>query len=131
MNQVGGATKPTPDQLKALTRGTVVRVDLAGAKGREQMKIRHAVVVSSDRFNRNLDTMQFVPLSGLKNKTPYPHEVLVPKGEGGTTEDSVAQAVQVRTLDRYERVVEIMGTLRPETMAKISVKLFEVLGGLG
>lgn len=121
---------PSEQQLKAIARGTVVVVNLDPAEGAEQKKTRPCVVISADTINARLNTLIVVPISSKKDRDPYPHEVFVRKGEGGLTLDSLAQPVQVRTIDRRGRVVSILGRLPPQTMAQISLQLFVVLGGL-
>ena len=118
-----------PPPLKA-ARGQVVLVDLsADAQGREQTKIRPAVVISIDFFNDRLDTMIVIPISSLKEgAAPREHEVLIKKGEGGLDVDSVAQPIQVRTVDRKLRMKKILGRLPPATMRQIIAKLGEAVG---
>jgi len=124
-------TRATGLDVRRITRGTVVIVRLEPAQGHEQGKTRPAVVVSSDVHNRNLTTIIVVPISGLKGKQPFPHEVFICSGEGGLTEDSVAQPVQIRTVDRNKRVAAVLGQLQSTTMAQIDASLFAVLGGIG
>ncbi len=71
-----------PEQLAQIVRGTVVLVDLSDGVGREQTKVRPAVVVSSDTLNSRIVTITVVAISGLKDKKPYKHEVFIRKGEG-------------------------------------------------
>ena len=122
--------KPSEAELRKLRRGQVVWVDFRGSVGAEQGKTRPAVVVSSDRLNNVLRSIIVIPISGLKDKKPFPHEVVIPSGEGGLTEESVAQPIQIRTIDRGERVVGILGELKSDTMNAISSRLSDVLGGL-
>lgn len=121
------ASKLHTEDIAALKRGDVVLVRLGPAEGHEQNKTRPAVIVSADRF-KNLATATIVPISTLKDRIPYVHEVELKKGEGGLKEHSVAQSVQVRTLDKYERVEEVFGSLSDERMKQISDKLKLVLG---
>ena len=106
-------------------------VNLDPSRGSEQNKTRPAVVVSSDVLNRSLETLIVVPISSLKpGKTPYRHEVFIRAGEGGLLEDSVAQPIQIRTIDRSQRVTKILGQLPAPTMAQLGASMFGVLGGL-
>ena len=130
-------------ELAKIVRGTVVRVDLSDGIGKEQNKVRpavvlrthdhetetDAVVVSSDLLNKRLVTLIVVPISGLKGKKAFKHEVEIEAGEGGLTERSVAQPIQIRTIDREKRVVAILGQLSSTTMTRISTSLFGILGG--
>jgi mRNA interferase MazF len=113
-----------------LVRGTIVIVDFsADAQGREQMKIRPAIVISSDFYNERLDTVIVVPLSSLKDGAVVrTHEVLVKQGEGGLAADSVAQPIQVRTIDRTKRCQKVIGKVSPLIMRDIIAKLGEAVG---
>lgn len=106
-------------------------VDLsADAQGREQTKIRPAIVISTDFFNDRLDTVIIVPVSSLKEgATPRAHEVFIKKGDGGLEVDSVAQPIQIRTIDRRVRCRNVIGRVSPPVMRQIIAKLGEVLGG--
>jgi mRNA interferase MazF len=112
-----------------LVRGNVVVVDLNDAQGHEQSKIRPAVVISSDFHNDRLDTVVIVPISSLKEGSEArAHEVLLKKGEGGLDVDSVAQPIQIRTIDRKPRVKRVLGKLPPLSVGRIGIKLIETLG---
>ena len=52
----------------------------------------------------------------------------MPWPAGGQTKNGAAQANQIRTIDRYKRVVRILGTVPPEVMAEIEKKIRIVLG---
>jgi mRNA-degrading endonuclease toxin of MazEF toxin-antitoxin module len=135
----------TRDELKALTRGQIVDVDLGpkiGAKKENQVFVgtelggqRRCVIVQADAFNENWSTLIVVPILGLEGKAPgggdravRVTEVLIPKGTAGQTKNGAAQANQIRTIDRYKRVVRILGTVPPEVMAEIEKKIRLVLG---
>lgn len=107
----------TQDELKALTRGQVVDVDLGpkiGTKKENQVFIgselggqRRCVIVQADVFNANWSTLIVVPILGLEGKTSGGEdravritEVLIPKGTAGQTKNGAAQANQIRTIDR-------------------------------
>jgi mRNA-degrading endonuclease toxin of MazEF toxin-antitoxin module len=118
-----------PGPLKP-ARGQVAIVDFSSdAQGREQTKIRPAVIISTDFFNDRLDTIIVIPISSLKEgATPREHEVFIKKDEGGLDVDSVAQPIQVRTVDRKFRVKKLLGRLPPATMRQIIAKLGEAVG---
>ena len=121
----------TREELLALVRGHVVVVDFAPARGHEQVKIRPALVVSSNLLNRTLQTVIVVPFGSVKGgRKPHLHEVLVRAGEGGLDKDSFLQASQVRTIDRFERIKSITGTVSNDTLEKIRSALDFALGGL-
>lgn len=128
-------TRPTNGELKAIKRGTVVVVDLDPAQGSEQAKRRTCVVVSADIYNKKLDTIIIVPISGLEDedgpkRQVRPHEVEIAASSGGLRFRSAAQPVQIRTIDRYARVTKILGELPENVMLLISVKIIEVTSGV-
>jgi len=120
--------KPSDSALRAITRGTVLVIDISDARGFEQNKsTRTAIVVSSDTLNKKLATLIVVPTTSQKGRSAFPHEVPIPQGEGGLDADSFAQPVQIRTIDRFARVRRILGHVEPETMMKIGMKIVECL----
>ncbi len=136
--------KLTQDDLRSLTRGRVVEVDLGpklGALkdnqayiGNEIGGVRRCVIVQADIFS-TWSTMVVVPITGLEGKGSNGEdrpisgvEVLIPKGMAGQTKNGAAQAHQVRTIDRNVRVKRILGIVPPETMTEIEKKLRLVLG---
>jgi mRNA interferase MazF len=122
--------RPHREELQAITRGTVVIVALDPTKGHEQKKTRHCVVVSGDRFNAALATLIVVPISSVKDGgRVYANEVEIQPGHGVTLL-SKAQPIQIRTIDRFERVEAIKGKLPKETMDAIDSKIRMVLGML-
>lgn len=141
--------RPSTDELKAIKRGQVLIVNLDPSLGYEQNKTRPAVVVatpesdgglgpgqesvvvSADLLNRKMATLIIVPISTLHDgREPFHHEVKLEYMEGDTVTTCVAQPIQIRAIDRYKRVEAIKGMLTDETMAKISMSLFMVLGGI-
>lgn len=120
--------RPTVAELAMLSRGMVVRADLRDSKGHESGKVRPAVIVSNDFFNRNLLTVVVVVISSLKLPKPRRFEILIPAGVGGLTVDSVAQpASQIYTVSKSERIFEILGSLPDHTMLEIRAALLLVL----
>lgn len=93
------------------------------------MKTRPAVVLSTDFYNDRLDTVIIIPISSLKEGAePRTSEVSIKKGEGGLELDSVAQPLQIRTIDRRKRCQKVIGRVSPATLGQIVRKLGEILG---
>jgi mRNA interferase MazF len=104
-------------------------VDLDPTQGHEIQKTRPCVVVSADRFCGKFSTLVVVPITSLKpGATIYKSETRISAGEGGLSADSKAMAIQVRTIDKIERVVAIKGKLTQATMREIDSTLRLVLG---
>lgn len=114
-----------PVAAPPIPRGTVVFVRLDPTEGAEIRKPRPAVVISIDVFNR--DTIMVVPLSSKKDREPFPHEVLVRKGDGGIEKDSLAVTHQVRTLS-VERVERRLGTISKPVLDRIVATVMVITG---
>lgn len=111
--------------LNAIRRGHVLLVVLAGARGREERKTRPCVVVSNDKLNAADLTLIVVPITthGASGKVGA-HEIALSAGDGELDENSAAQPCQVRTVDRFERVIEIWGVMPKGKLDAIADKLW-------
>lgn len=109
-----------------IQRGDVVLVDLDPARSGEADKLRPAVIVSNDGANSTASRLgrgvvTIVPLSTSVGRV-YPFQVLVPAGEGGLTEDSKAQAEQVRSVSVH-RITEAIGRVAVDRMFRLDEAL--------
>ena len=97
------------------SRGEVVWVSLARARGSEQEKRRPAVVVSNDAANRSAVRHQrgVITVVPLTSSRPYAldHQVALEISSTGLARHSVAQIEQVRAIDINR--VETTGRLLP------------------
>jgi mRNA interferase MazF len=76
------------------------------------------VIISADPVNDNSPLVVVCPITeGVKLTATILHIPLA-KGEGGTTKDSIILCNQVKAVDKV-RLMERMGSLKPETMAAI------------
>lgn len=105
-----------------MLRGEVRIVDLDPAHGAEANKRRPAVIVSNDAANSaaarlGRGVLTVVPVTSSVDRI-YPFQVLLPAGAGGLTQDSKAQAEQVRSLDAG-RIGEQIGRLPDRLMASL------------
>jgi mRNA interferase MazF len=105
-----------------MLRGEVRLVELDPARGAEADKRRPAVIVSNDaanstaaRLGRGVVTV--VPVTSNVTRV-HPFQVHLPAGSGGLTEDSKAQAEQVRSI-ATERIGALLGQLSPQLMAQL------------
>ncbi len=109
-------------------RGDVVYVDLDPAVGSEMKKSRRCVVVQNDVANRVLPRMIIVPATGAENvKKLFPAYVLVKKGDGGFTKDSVVECDQVRIVSE-ERISRVLGRVSQPVLQAIGSALKISLG---
>ena len=104
-------------------RGDVIIVNLEPAIESEQKgESRPCVVVQNDRGNKTADTTIIAPLTSAEGKKVYPFQVLVYKGDGGTTKNSIARCEQIRTVDQ-SRIIRKMGHLNKDTIIRIDYAL--------
>ena len=82
----------------AVTRGEVWRADLSPAHGTEQAGVRPVLVIQTDRANPHSPHTIIVPFTTRIRQKLLPSHVLVPAGEGGLTQDSVALCEQIRVV---------------------------------
>jgi mRNA interferase MazF len=109
-----------------LRRGEVYDVIPGPTVGKEIVKKRPCVVVSSDIFNENAGLVVVCPITEGRNLPADIIHIAVPRGEGGTTKDSIVLCDQIKAVDA-DRIVEKRGNLRAETMQKIDRGLRSIL----
>lgn len=112
-------TYPTP------RRGQVWRVSLDPTVGHEVKKTRPAIVVTDDVYNTHNWVVIVMPVTS--RTTAEYDQVLIQPPEGGLNNPSVTLPDQIRAIDRA-RLVEHLGDLSPETLAKVDHSLRVVLG---
>lgn len=95
--------------------------------GKELLKTRPCVIVSSDIFNEHSGLSVVCPITEGKNLAPDIIHIAVARGEGGLTKDSIVSCDQVKAVDQSRMMVK-MGTLRADAMQKIDKGLKMVLG---
>lgn len=104
-----------------MRRGQVFWATLDPRSGSEQGGRRPVIVLSNDAFNINSNwhSVIVVPLSTSSNQARRgPTAILVPSGEVGLSQDSVALCHQVTTLDRA-KLDRLVGTLSPERLLAV------------
>lgn len=105
-----------------MLRGELRMVDLEPVRGAEANKRRPAVIVSNDAANSTAarlgrGVLTVVPVTSSVKRV-YPFQVLLPAGTAGLTQDSKAQAEQVRSIDA-ERIGEQLGQLPDALMVSL------------
>lgn len=104
-----------------MRRGEIRLVDLDPARGAEADNRRPAVIVSNDAANTTAadlgrGVLTVVPVTSNVRRV-YPFQVLLPAGASGLSQDSKAQAEQVRAAtlkpERYDQLTDAQdGQLR-------------------
>ena len=95
-----------------MMRGDVYLADLNPTRGAEQAGVRPVVLVQRDTLARFTRTVVVVPFTTNLRRAQVPGTVLIPAGEGGLAQDSVALCYQIVVLDR-QRLQRKLGTLSP------------------
>jgi mRNA interferase MazF len=110
----------------AVSRGEVWRADLAPTRGTEQSGARPVLIVQTDRANPHSPHTIIVPFTTRIRQKLLPSHVLIPAGEGGLTQDSVALCEQIRVID-LSRLMTRLGTLSTQRMQEIADAMKTIL----
>lgn len=110
-----------------MRRGDVYDTRFDPIEGSEAAGRRPAVIVSRDSFNAASPVVIVVPCTTYREgRRIYPSQVLLAKGQGGLSADSLAQAEQVRAVSK-SRLVRQRGTLSAQTLTGLAAALAIVL----
>jgi mRNA interferase MazF len=113
-----------------MRRGEVFLADLDPTKGSEQAGRRPVIVFQDDRLIPATLTVMVIPFTTNLRMQKLPTCVLVPAGEGGLRQDSVAICHQMRALDK-QGLVERWGALPPERLVEVERVVLHTLGVRG
>lgn len=105
-----------------MIRGEIRLVDLDPVRGNESTKRRPAVLVSNDRANATAarlgrGVVTVVPVTSNTERV-FPFQVLVTSDRSGLTQDSKAQAEQVRSV-AVERLGAVLGRVPADLMEQL------------
>lgn len=104
--------------MSAFPKWSVWLASLDPVVGSEQGKTRPVVVVSEEAVNELLPVLNVLPITSRKpGRRVYPNEALLPAGNFGLTNESIAMAYQIRTLDK-RRLLKRLGLVDRQTMQK-------------
>jgi mRNA interferase MazF len=84
------------------------------------------LVVQTDRANPHSPHTIIVPFTTKIRRKALPSHVLVPAGEGGLTQDSVALCEQIRVID-HDRLMSLLGALPTPRMQEVDDALRAIL----
>ncbi len=110
-----------------MKRGDVYLADLDPTKGSEQASRRPVIVFQDDRLIAATLTVIVIPLTTNLRMQKLPTCLLVPGGEGGLRQDSVAICHQLRPLDKAG-LIERWGALPPARLADLDRIVLRSLG---
>lgn len=110
-----------------IRRGQVWWADLGTPRGSSPGYERPVVVVQANKLNKtNINSVIVVISTTNLRLANIPGNVLIEGGTGGLRENSVINVTQVFTLDKSD-LIEQLGTLPPDKLAKMDAGLAEVL----
>lgn len=107
-----------------ILKGDVVKIDLSGAIGSEQDKIRYGVVVQNDIGNMHSKTTIIIPFTHVKKCLHIPTHALIKKTkENGLKVDSVLLGEQMRVISE-KRIIEKVGRISDEETLSIIKRVY-------
>jgi mRNA interferase MazF len=110
-----------------MLKGDVYLANLDPAVGSEQAGTRPVLVFQDDYLSKFTRTIVVIPFTTNLRRAQVPGCVLVPKGDGGLTDDSVAICYQIRVVDKA-RLRQKLGSLSQESILKIEAAIKSTLG---
>jgi mRNA interferase MazF len=108
-------------------RGKVWLADLNPTQGSEQAGIRPVIIFQNDLVSQFSTTTITIPLTTNQRRAALPVCLLIEKGNGGLSQDSVALCFQMRVLDK-NRLISILGQLSPEIITQLEEVVLLTLG---
>lgn len=103
-------------------RGDVYLADLNPSRGSEQAGIRPVIIVQRDTLTRFTTTVIVVPLTSNLRRARIPGTLVIPSGEGGLVQESVALCYQIVVLDQ-QRLIQKLGTLSSSYLLSLKAAL--------
>lgn len=110
-----------------IRRGEIWWADLDPIRGSEQAGHRPVTIIQHDQITRGSRTVLAIPLTTNLDRNVLPSAVLVPKGTGGLSADSVALCHQMKALDK-QRLSRRQGKLGDHLLNEIEARLLYTLG---
>lgn len=110
-----------------MKRGEVWMVDFGTPSGPEQSGRRPAIVMQEDGVTPALTTVIVLPLTTNVRRLALPTTVLIPAGEAGLLQDSVALCHQIQVRGKA-RLLACLGELSPERLTEVQDCLLTALG---
>ncbi|MBO9577883.1 MAG: type II toxin-antitoxin system PemK/MazF family toxin [Microbacteriaceae bacterium] len=103
--------------MPELRRGAVVRGDLSPVLGREQSGRRPLLVVASDLFLEQADSLAIV-VPATTTDRGWPNHVPLEGEQSGLDRPTFAMTEQIRTVSR-ERIFDTIGVVDAATMREV------------
>lgn len=110
-----------------MKRGEIWRVDFGVPSGPEQAGHRPAILMQEETLTPALTTIIVLPLITNLKRLSLPTTMLIPAGEGGLSQDSVALCHQIQVRGKA-RLLSRLGELSAERLAEVQERLLDTLG---
>lgn len=110
-----------------IRRGNVLLVNFEPVKGSEQGRVRPAVVIQNDIFNKFSPLTIVAPVTSRVYEKEFPTNVFVRKKEANLSNDSTILLNQIRTIDK-RRIIKRLGSLDNFIMRKVDMAIKISLG---
>lgn len=111
--------------MKSLKHGDIVLVNLGAPK--QKSTTRHAVIISTDVINENLQTVIVCPLIEAKQVSKSRiGATLIPKEVIGMEENCLAFSLQLKTVAK-EKIIKRVGSLPLDYLQQIKESVQAVL----
>ena len=110
-----------------MKRGEVWMVDFGVPSGPEQSGQRPAILLQDDALTPALTTILVLPLTTNLKRLALPTTMLIPVGEGGLPQDSVALCHQIQVRGKA-RLLHRLGELTSERLEEVQDCLLSTLG---
>jgi mRNA interferase MazF len=108
-------------------RGEVWLADLNPTQGSEQAGIRPIIIFQNNVVSDFSTTIITIPLSTNQRRAALPICLLIERGNGGLSKNSVALCFQMRVLDKT-RLIQKLGQLNPEIISQLEEVVLLTLG---
>ena len=110
-----------------IKRGDILFVNFEPVRGREQGRMRPALVVQNDILNKFSPLTIVAPITSKIYKKEYPHNIFIKKYDSGLDKDSTILLNQIRTIDKLI-IIKRLSYLNFELMKKVDNALKVSLG---
>ena len=99
-------------------RAEIWLADLNPIRGSEQAGTRPVLILQNNSINRFTSTFLAIPFTTNLRRASLPTCVMIHKGEGGLSNDSVALCHQLRVLDKL-RLIRRLGLVSESALAQL------------
>ena len=110
--------------MAGILRGEIRWADLSPTRGREQIGLRPALILSHDVFNERSGTVIAIAITSQSQKAGFP--LTLKLKTGSLPKRSWAKMSQIRTLST-ERIGKLIGKLSQEELAQVIEGLNEII----